>query len=128
MKLRTALVVVGAVFVLHIASLYLNFYNRWINYDIFMHLLGGFAIGLVGLALIQTPAAKALSLWQRLLFVVGFVSIVGITWEIGEFILDYYQQTLHVVHWQALTERDTVDDLFNDMVGALVAFLAFRKK
>ena len=86
------------------------FYLYWIFWwlDIAMHLLAGFSGGLV-LAWFFGPMSTA-----RLMFLILiYMLVVGIAWEIFEYIYDLAQ---HIDYWQ-----DTISDVINDEIGAALS-------
>jgi hypothetical protein len=100
--------------------------------DVPMHLMGGFAMGILGLAIHHQVSTKhhnkTSPWWYHFAFVVGFAMMVGVAWEFYEFMKD---QTIHV--WFNLPPSqpslaNTMKDLLNDWIGAMAAFWMFRKK
>ncbi len=132
MTFRTALYTTLAVLALHVVLTFSGAY--WIvnHLDKPMHFLGGFAMGLLGLAIHHAVASrhhtKNSPWWYHALFVVGFAMLIGIAWEFHEYLLD---NTFVVWYgWPAsqLSLADTMGDFAMDFLGALVAFIVFRKQ
>ncbi len=87
-------------------------------FDVFMHVLGGFAIAYMFVVMID---AYKMSWWKqipslwRIIFIAGFVMLFGVAWEWYEFLSDIFY---HTNHQPSLT--DTVYDLLFDLTGALI--------
>ncbi len=132
MKFKYAFFAICAVLVFHIL-LHLTDGYYWLpQIDVPMHLLGGFAIGLLGLAIHHQTATKHhnkhLPWWYHFLFVIGFVMLIGVMWEFHEWVLD---QTINFWYGLPLSQpslANTMKDLLNDWIGGVVAFWMFRKK
>ncbi|OHB18083.1 MAG: hypothetical protein A2544_00615 [Candidatus Zambryskibacteria bacterium RIFOXYD2_FULL_43_10] len=98
------IVVIGA---LHfIAEAFYLYWTIW-WLDIIVHLLAGFSGGLV-IAWFFGPTS---TLKSAMLILVGML-IIGIAWEVFEYILNLIQP---IHYWQ-----DTVLDLVADMMGAIL--------
>ncbi len=73
-----------------------------------------------------SPVARRL---LQAIFVVGFVMIIGVAWEWYEFLFDHFAGT--IVQKLGVAQpslADTMDDLFNDFIGAIVAWVFWRKR
>ena len=97
-----------------------------------MHFLGGFVVGMLGLAIHHTVASnyhtKRSPVWYHYTFVVGFAMLIGVAWEFHEYIFD---QTINV--WYNLSQSqlslgDTMKDFLMDWLGATTAFLALKQQ
>lgn len=124
MKIRVAVTAILTVLFIHVLGMVFEWYYAWRSMDIMMHFLGGFVFGMLGLALLRT---EKLSSANRLLFVLGFVALIGVIWEFQEYAVDYYR-LIATDKWESLTLTDTLADLMNDLVGGLIAYLIFIKK
>ncbi|MDP9248919.1 MAG: hypothetical protein M3M85_00175 [bacterium] len=99
---------------------------RW--FDIGMHLLGGFWVGIfffwfflaARLPFIRRPVRGMDR--QTLGLALLFVLFVAISWEAGEFLTDNY---IGQRAWGAL---DTISDIFLGLLGACVALFYCRRK
>ncbi|OGZ08125.1 MAG: hypothetical protein A2942_02740 [Candidatus Lloydbacteria bacterium RIFCSPLOWO2_01_FULL_50_20] len=105
-----------------ISALYwhLYFYIRWL--DIPVHILGGMWIALFGLATYYASAhikEKEHSVFFVFLFAVALTMTIGLGWELYEFGVD------HAVGDTGAGLADTLLDLTNDLIGALIAALLF---
>ncbi|MEK7451744.1 MAG: hypothetical protein AAB664_00225, partial [Patescibacteria group bacterium] len=93
MKWKTALTVALGVYGFNHILNFFDLYGSHPNIDIPMHLLGGFSIGLLGISLYHIAVKKQkLPRWFYVLFVIGFVLLVGVLWEFHEWVLDH---TIH---------------------------------
>jgi hypothetical protein len=108
--LYTALGFMFILGVLHIIAQPLSLYWTYWWYDIMMHLLAGFSGGLVVLWFFGPS-----STFKVVFLTIGCVLIVGIAWEVFEFVFDLRQPIDYGL--------DTLFDLINDILGAALAFL-----
>ncbi len=140
-KFRYAFLAIATVLMVHIVAIGAGVYPVFSWFDIPMHFFGGYAIALLGLALYEwigshvsiTDRPGASSPYARLLlqatFVVGVAIIVGVAWEWYEFLFDQFATSM--VEQYGKTQMglaDTMDDLFNDMLGAITAWYLWRNK
>ena len=112
-----------------IAALAVYFFNKpgleglYVNvwwYDIFMHILGGFSVGLL-LSLISSAVFKdrPLSPYKIILGTLVF----GLGWE---FLEVYFNVTGHPIGSSAYY-LDTAKDILDDIIGSSVAVYIFKK-
>lgn len=110
------LILAGAIFILNEVAVerYLYWYFWW--YDIMMHFLGGVVIG--GIAVwMQLRLLPAASSRTTMITVLASIALVGIGWEIFEYVIDpTYAEQPGIVF-------DTALDLVMDTIGALIAAL-----
>jgi hypothetical protein len=101
-------------------------YDRWWWYDIPMHMLGGFvtAWSLSRFIFFLKIKSKIIALpplfhW---LLIIGTTAIAGIGWEV-------YEYFLHIVTGRITQPSvgDTLQDLINGLIGAILFFLFARK-
>ncbi len=104
---------------LHVYALDLYLYGRLWWFDILMHGLGGALIGMIALWFFIFEFK--ISPRYLLLFSLGGVVCIGISWEIFETVFVWE------VH-QSLPEYafDTLIDICMDVIGAFVAYIALR--
>ncbi len=128
---KRAFLAIGIVLLIHVAILISGTYTL-LHVDTLMHALGGFAMGLLGLAIHHSVASKHHTRhspwWYHYTFVIGFAMLVGIAWEFHEYILD---QTVNVwYNWpmNQLSLADTMKDFFMDWLGASVAFFFLHRQ
>ena len=97
-----------------------SWYWRWI--DIPMHFLGGLWLGLAGIYLYRKISPQTFSRRKNLfLFIIALSTtlVVGGLWEITEISLG----SLKIVHINSV--KDTLGDLFFDLLGACVGAICF---
>lgn len=92
-----------------------NFYYDYKWLDIPMHMLGGFLFANLFLETINNKYIN----FRNLLF---FTLFIGISWELLEYALDI-TNLKSFVGW-----FDTFKDLFDDILGAYLAFLFYKNK
>jgi hypothetical protein len=95
----------------------LYFYYSWL--DVVMHLVGGFWIGFVSLAIIQWKLKRALPLKERMAYAFLLAFGVGVLWEMFELLSD----TSFALEPYVYDAADTFSDLLNDLFGGVVAGL-----
>ncbi len=99
------------------------FYIWWL--DLLLHLAGGFWVGGLGIYLFRkTPLSKFLFL----LAVVSFAALIGVLWELFEFITYQLWGTLGYRIFFQLGLEDTLGDLLSDLVGGALAAILFRRE
>lgn len=101
-------------------SLYLYWTTNW--YDIMMHLLGGFWIGIVVIYIFFVSGYFSLPKENRLLvflFTLSAVLVVGLGWELWELfarLTDVFEDKV-----------DTIMDVIVDFIGGALAFIYSKK-
>ena len=96
-------------------------YMEYWWYDIFMHMLGGLAIGFAWAALATLFGISSRRMWAYIIF--GTLA-VGVAWEVFEI---YFRLTGYPVG-TPLYYNDTALDVINDIIGGSVAaYIATRK-
>lgn len=132
MKFKNAFFAILFVLVIHGILLVTQGYYFLNQIDILMHLMGGFAMSMLGLAIhhqVSTRHHNAKSpWWYHYFFVIGFAMLIGVVWEFHEFIMD---QTVNFWYHLPISQpslTDTMKDLLDDLIGATIAFWIFRKK
>ncbi len=121
--LSKAALVVCVIFIVGILAEFFYFYSTIWWFDMPMHFFGGFFIGLLGSWMILYGYFRNRPSFLRtkvsfFTVVILSVCIVGIGWEIFEYILH-----LNVFQSGALNILDTLSDLCFDTAGGLVAIL-----
>lgn len=107
---------------LHWYALERHLYFFYPSLDIFMHLFGGFTVGLCAVMVISF-FFKNLQL--RVACALVFLSVLasGGLWEVFELCLNFE------FNLENFSLQDTVADLVNDLVGGMVAFyIAYKKQ
>lgn len=118
----------------------LGLYSRFHWFDVPMHIMGGFGVGMLALAIYNQGIKdikfkgrfeRHLAFWFVPLFVTGFVAIVAILWEIHEFVLDnWFAGAVQIVYrnYTQASLADTMLDLLNGLLGALGSVVVFHRK
>lgn len=132
MKLfKRAFIAIGLVLFVHAILLVTGWYAIY-QIDTPMHFLGGFVMGLLGLAIHHGVASKYHTkhspTWYHYTFVVGFAMLMGIAWEFHEYILDETINAWYNFPKSQVSLADTMKDFFMDLVGASMAFFVFKKQ
>jgi hypothetical protein len=118
------------ILVLHAIGIVFGLYSVLHWYDIPLHFGGGLAMGALGLAIwqqgihevhFQKRLEKHLSPWLVPLFVLGFVSLISIGWEIHEYVFDQ----LFTGQIRQPGVGDTMYDFVFDLSGGLVSLILF---
>lgn len=125
----------GLILAIHALAIVSGWYANHLWFDIPMHFAGGFAIGMLALALRDSLVGKlefqtaVPPFWQavvHLVGIVGAVAIVGIAWEWYEFIFDSWVTTMSLgLRPAQMGLGDTMADLFLDLLGGATAFFVF---
>ncbi len=140
-RFRHAFLAIATVLFVHVIALGMGLYSSVEWFDVPMHFFGGYAVALLALAVwnwisdtvdIRSKTVSA-NPYARLvlegIFVAGFVMIIGVAWEWYEFLFDQFATSL--VRELGVAQPglgDTMDDLFNDIVGGIAAWLFWRNK
>lgn len=137
MNFTRALFLTLVVLFFHAIALIFNLYGLLHWFDIPMHFAGGLAMGSLGIAIWQEGIHEVkfkgwlkqhLEWWFVPLFVVSFAALIGVGWEIFEFILDqFFTGSIDGVY-QTLRQpsvADTMLDLLLDLVGGASAVVLF---
>lgn len=126
MSYRNVFVLIALIFIASLVLLFTGVHIQVEAVDVPLHLFGGFAWALVALLLLKQANAQSLPQWFTLLFCVGVVMIIGSLWEVAEYAVDLLVNNYDLLPPMVL--RDTLGDLVNDMVGAVVAWIIFKKR
>lgn len=120
--LKEIFIISISVLILHILAL--KFFLYWTTswYDIGMHFLGGFLIGLVVISFIRRIHPGEQILEKGLLFssVILAVLVIGLTWELWEIFMGFTDVIAD--------KTDTFIDLIMDFVGGSSAVLYYYFK
>jgi hypothetical protein len=104
---------------LHIPGLH-GWYMQYWWYDIFMHILGGIAIGLLLASIARIFSWKP----RRILwYIIIGTFCVGLAWEYFEI---YFRLTGHPIGSRPYY-IDTVLDIIDDIIGGCIAAFLFTK-
>ena len=101
-------------------KLFLYWTTDW--FDVLMHFLGGFLIGLIMIAFIKRIHVNEEMPSKKLLFtaVILGVLVIGLTWELWEIFVGFTDVLKDQV--------DTMIDLVMDLIGGIVATLYYYFK
>lgn len=113
--------------ILHLFATLFHWYFFLWWYDVMMHAFGGFAMGIAAVLFWRWVGVKNLhphaEFFARLVFVIGFVAIIGICWEWMEALCDVWVfPAPDPVHATQLGLVDTMLDLYFDLFGAFLAW------
>lgn len=86
-------------------------------FDMLMHFLGGFWVGLFFLYVFYDKNQFS----KKLLAVILGVLLIGVLWEVFEFFLN-------VIAHDTFSIADTLSDIFFDLVGGFLAIFFYFKK
>lgn len=106
-----------------------NLYTYFTSLDKILHFLGGFALAWLWHWLFHHQTAR-LSFSARLSFILGGVAIIGVGWEIAEFLAnrskDVWPVFYHYFHGGGL--GDTLADMVSNLGGAFIYSLSLGRK
>lgn len=131
MPYKYAFYATTAIILAQIIALFTDLYGRFPSLDIPMHLGGGFAMSMLALAIHHQMTSARHNrghVLHHLLFVLGFTMLIAVAWEFHEYLIDETIGKWDNWPKMQLSISDTMGDLFNGLVGSLVAFWIFRKK
>ncbi len=106
---------IALIAILHNISLTYFLYWRFLWTDIVMHFLGGLFIALGGYLFLFDKTK--FSIKEILFYTIGASLLVGLGWEVFEYVFDIVPYTKWYV-------PDTVSDILMDIVGGIVGFFA----
>lgn len=92
-------------------------YSAMIWFDIPMHILGGIFLSLISGA-IFFKKLKSFSTKEKMVFILLFVLMVGIGWEIFEYVTQAIIKGVQLANFP-----DSIKDLLMDVVGGVIGFL-----
>ncbi len=114
----------------HFIGIIFSLYSSIKGYDILVHFLGGFFVAQIPLYFFIDPRKKWEIINKRttLSFILGFVLIVGIGWEIFEFLWSkFFYNTFQVQLLLQPSKFDTIKDIVVNLIGGS-AFWQLNKK
>lgn len=118
---RDLLVHMALIFIVSLLAMYLKWYYAMWWFDMPMHFWGGYAVGILGLALLLSSFRLGRPAHARaILHVMVFVLVVGAGWECFEYIVQYATGAM------LANPLDSMSDIFFDLAGgALCVFHYF---
>lgn len=130
MKFKHAFFAILFVLMVHAFLLLTDGYGRFYQIDIPMHLMGGFAMGMLGLAIHHQVAKKHHNAkspwWYHAGFVLGFAMLVGVAWEFHEYVMDQTVNAWFHIPPSQPSLGDTMKDLLDDLIGAMAAYFIWK--
>ncbi len=126
MRIRTVLWIIALIYVLNWVVVLTGVGFKFEAIDVPFHFAGGFMQALLAFGILRSGKLQNLPKWFSFLFVVGFVAIISVGWEIVEFLQLYFSHQPEL--FGEMTLRDSLGDLVNDGLGAITAWLLFHKK
>ena len=126
-----AIFAIVLVLALHVPAQALHWYYFMWWYDVMMHTLGGAAMGCLGWAFwcFVAPASfseKGKGWVVPLVFVLGFVGLIGIAWEWFECFVDGVILPILDLDRAQFSIVDTMLDFYFDLMGGLTAYVVIR--
>lgn len=110
--------------VLHLPAVLNDWYFYFWWYDVMMHALGGVAMGFLACTVWSWLNVQNQNPWKtyaaQLIFVVGFVALIGIGWEWAEGLVDGV--AVQGLGMSQLGLVDTMLDLYLDLFGGFIAW------
>lgn len=97
-------------------------YWKFLWLDMAMHFSGGLWVAMVYTFLISKYEIKT-PIFFNFIFGISFVALIGVLWEITEFLRDLIFQSAPVLQ---LGASDTISDLFFDLLGAAIFLIIYR--
>jgi hypothetical protein len=112
-------VLVIITFVLNTLSHWFKWYFTLWFFDMFMHFLSGFWLGLLLIWFLRTNEEN---MCRNMILTMVAILIIGISWEVYEFIV--------INHWAGYPFNflDTTSDVFFDISGGLLATYYYMRK
>ncbi len=126
--LRFIVALIGLIFIFHSVALYYFLYWRIPWLDNLMHFLGGAWLVFAAAWFVfysQKAESIRLPIPVFLLAAVSFAALVGVGWELFEFCVDFLTGGGAGAGFNQAGLRDTMGDLFFDLLGGLIAGLVF---
>lgn len=122
------LVIIFVIFFLVLLDIQLQIIAKTWWYDTLLHFLGGVWVGNLFIYIFSERLGLfegKKNLFYTLATVVGFVALLGVAWELYEFMID---ETFGIKHGLPLTQpglADTMKDLAIDTLGGVVSAVIY---
>ncbi len=110
---------ISSIFIVNFLAGKFYWYSAIWYFDMIMHFFGGFWVGLAAIWFLFNK--KSFYDPFHLLKIISMVLLVGVAWEIFEFVFYNY------VAENSFDVLDTISDLFFDLVGGIMAILYYTK-
>ena len=133
MTINKAILITMAVLALHALGL-LWAYSALPWFDIPMHLGGGLAMAALAIGLwnegieevtFKKSLERHLKWWLLPAIVLGFVALIGVAWELHEFVFDQFFPSQF--GWRQPSIGDTMMDFVMDIVGGILAIFFWKR-
>lgn len=122
-RAKELLIFIVFIFAAHASGILFGLYWTLKGYDIAMHVFGGAWIALFSLYLLgkRVPVFDITKHKGMTFFIVlGFAALAGVLWEFYEYLGDVFILDKYPFMAQQGGVFDTLKDLFNDLLGALL--------
>lgn len=132
--MKKAWLIILLVLIAHAVGLLFDLYSLITWYDVPMHAGGGLAMGALGLAIwhegiedvtFKGALQRHLKWWLVPGVILGFVALIGVFWEVHEWLLD---ELIGGVYLRQASVADTMADFIFDLLGGTVALLVWGKR
>lgn len=100
----------------YLATKFYLYYSIW-YFDMPMHFLGGFFLGLSAIWLLSFKSSSLELSFNLICKIIFFVLIIGVSWEIFEIAFN------NIVAQFPFNNLDTISDIFFDLTGGIFAIL-----
>jgi len=114
----------------HIFAIFTSAYLSFWWFDNSLHFIGGAWLALFSLWAVFDSGKLNAPNWPFFAIIImamSFAVFVGVLWEIFEFIFDKIIGYRNAAYMAQFGLRDTMSDLFFDLLGALTASICFQK-
>lgn len=116
---KTSAYLIVLLFLFNYIAVKLYWYNSIWYFDMFMHFLGGFWLGLIFLWLLSFKNSSVQISWKLVYKVFLGVLLFGVLWEVFEIIFNNY------IAGNPFIVLDTISDIFFDLTGGTFAVFYF---
>jgi hypothetical protein len=111
-------ILIFLIFLLNYLAMEFHWYSSMWYFDMIMHFLGGFWLGLLSIYLFLLEDSS----FKSILKIFFIVLLVGIGWEIFEILIN------QLMVQDPFNTLDTMSDIFFDLAGGLFAIFYFLRK
>ena len=109
---------------------YFRFSEKTLWFDNFAHAVGGITVAALFFAFLETKEyfgkVMAMPLWTATLMAVSFVALIGVAWEIYEYLIEYFFVKV-LGSYATMQLEDTLLDLVADLAGGALASVLYLK-
>ena len=104
-----------------------NLYKYLWWFDLFVHFLSGVLTVVGAYYILERSKYKNISGFIEFIYVIGFVTLIGMSWEIIEYTMDVVFK-LNLQHSIETGVADTMEDMIIALVGGIIGYLCYKKK